>query len=227
MSQVFGALRRFPLAYHGLRTCSLLSFRPKLHPTLTTSLCPAPHLRVPITSLSPQHPVTMATSLYPMPHLPTTTSPPLMKRRMALPRPVDHPKESDETPENQDTLTTAVLAAAHAYNSHIDPVHKPCWLRLIKMLESLLVISKYTNDLYLLANPTTRWRSQPVYKDVISQLSGMRAGGRLRFVMFLASLLRVGRYPFISFRASFGYISEAGSPHTVGSAHCPECCSTA
>lgn len=140
--------------------------------------------------------------------------------------PVSHSKESDSTPENRHALTSAVQAAVHAYNSHIDPVHKLCWLRVIKTLENLLVVSRYINDSDLPWDDLSRER-EAVYKDhVISQLGEMRVGGRFRFVMFLASVLRVDRYPCISFGRTYGYISEAGSPYSVRSAHRREFCCT-
>ena len=138
--------------------------------------------------------------------------------------PVDHSKESDSTPENQHTLTSAVLAAARAYNSHIDPVHKPCWLRVIKTLEKLLVVSKYIHD------PDSpwgnlSWEREAVYKDhAISQLGEMKTGGRPRFIMFLASLLGVGRYPCISYKHAYGYISEAESRYSVRGSCCQGSC---
>ena len=141
-----------------------------------------------------------------------------------------NPKKSDSTSENQQTLTRAVLAAVHAYNSHMDPVHKPCWLRLIKTLENLLVISKYINDSDHINDLDPLWRNlsrerEVVRKDhTISQLGEMKTGGRFEFVMFLASLLRVNRYPCISFWRTYSCISEAGSLYSVRGSCCRRSC---
>ena len=158
--------------------------------------------------------------------------------------PANHPKESDSTPENHRTLTSAVLAAARDYNSHIDSVHKPCWLRLIKTLENLLVVSECTHRMSMVmvmmdcerdreedsdvvesGMEESDWEEEVYEGHIISQLGEMKVGGMFRFVMFLASLLREDRCPCISFRQKYGYTSEAGSLRSVRSSHRrPSCC---
>ena len=79
--------------------------------------------------------------------------------------PVNLPKSSDYTPENEHSLAYAVCAAAHDYGTHIcGPSEQAHWQRITKMLDNLQA------------------SFQSVYMDndqVVSQLRGMQTGGTL------------------------------------------------
>ena len=77
--------------------------------------------------------------------------------------PVQLPKSSDYTPENEHSLTRAVCAAAHDYGTHLYGTSEQTqWHRITKMLDSL----------------QASVQSEDMDKDhVISQLRGMQTGG--------------------------------------------------
>ena len=76
--------------------------------------------------------------------------------------PVEVPKESDYTVQNDLSLARAVCTAAHAYTTHIDDTLRPQWQAITKMLDNL----------------QASVQSAHLAKDeVISQLGSMQSGG--------------------------------------------------
>ena len=77
--------------------------------------------------------------------------------------PVNLPRSSDYTPENEYSLARAVCAAAHDYGNHVRGTSEQAhWHRITKMLDSL----------------QASFQSGHMVNDqVVSQLQGMQTGG--------------------------------------------------
>lgn len=78
--------------------------------------------------------------------------------------PVEIPKESDYTIQNDLSLARAVCTAAHAYITHIDDSIKPQWHAITKALDNL---------------QTSVHFERLDKANTVSQLGNMRPGGKL------------------------------------------------
>ena len=86
--------------------------------------------------------------------------------------PVYYDPTNDNSRKGNIALACAAHAAARAFNEYIDNVHRPDWLRITRMLESLQGLIKSADGrlhfgLWDLVDSDS----------VISQLRGMRTGG--------------------------------------------------
>ena len=79
--------------------------------------------------------------------------------------PVYYDPSNDNSGEGNIALACAVHVAARAFNEYIDDVHKPDWLHIIRMLDSLQVLIKSHKGFY--------WGSWGRLDSVVSQLGGM------------------------------------------------------